>query len=245
MSRQIPWARVSAEGIVIIASILLAFGIDAWWARSSAQAEARVELVRVQGELTADRERIARSVQGRADIAAAAFEITTLIEADGQTPVSVPDALLVRVISVGTFETRTPALDGLLRAGRISLIEDVGVRGAIANWERAVRNASELDLRARRLTDDQLVPALWNRGDVGHILRSEVAGLRTPPNVLERLLAGLRVDSTASTWIAPDVRLSAAMSQRFQTAARASGALNVLLQSTDALLEAISATQGR
>ena len=31
MSRQMPWARVLLEGLVIVGSILLAFGVDAWW----------------------------------------------------------------------------------------------------------------------------------------------------------------------------------------------------------------------
>ena len=30
-TRQIPWLRVCVEGVVIVGSILLAFGIDAWW----------------------------------------------------------------------------------------------------------------------------------------------------------------------------------------------------------------------
>ena len=29
--KQIPWARILLEGVVIVGSILLAFGIDAWW----------------------------------------------------------------------------------------------------------------------------------------------------------------------------------------------------------------------
>ena len=31
LSCQIPWLRVFVEGVVIVGSILLAFGIDAWW----------------------------------------------------------------------------------------------------------------------------------------------------------------------------------------------------------------------
>ena len=31
--RSIPWSRVIVEGVVIVVSILLAFGIDAWWSR--------------------------------------------------------------------------------------------------------------------------------------------------------------------------------------------------------------------
>ena len=31
LTRQIPWLRVFVEGVVIVGSILLAFGIEAWW----------------------------------------------------------------------------------------------------------------------------------------------------------------------------------------------------------------------
>ena len=31
LTRQIPWLRVFVEGVVSVGSILLAFGIDAWW----------------------------------------------------------------------------------------------------------------------------------------------------------------------------------------------------------------------
>ena len=31
MTRQIPWLRAFVEGVVIVGSILLAFGIDACW----------------------------------------------------------------------------------------------------------------------------------------------------------------------------------------------------------------------
>ncbi len=30
-TRQIPWLRVFVEGVVIVGSILLAFGLQAWW----------------------------------------------------------------------------------------------------------------------------------------------------------------------------------------------------------------------
>ncbi len=43
MTPQIPWLRVFVEGVVIVASIRLAFGIVAWWAGL----EQRVTLVSV------------------------------------------------------------------------------------------------------------------------------------------------------------------------------------------------------
>ena len=49
--REIPWLRIGAESVAIVASILVAFGIDAWWeGRQSQRAEVR-QLVRVAEEL--------------------------------------------------------------------------------------------------------------------------------------------------------------------------------------------------
>ncbi len=48
MSRQVPWLRVLVEGVVIVGSILLAFGIDAWWkGREERRAERLLALLEV------------------------------------------------------------------------------------------------------------------------------------------------------------------------------------------------------
>jgi hypothetical protein len=39
--RPIPWPRVLVEGAVIVASILLAFGIEAWWNGAQERLEER------------------------------------------------------------------------------------------------------------------------------------------------------------------------------------------------------------
>ncbi len=38
-THDIPWKRISAEGIAIVVGILLAFGIQAWWESRQNQAE--------------------------------------------------------------------------------------------------------------------------------------------------------------------------------------------------------------
>ena len=42
----------------------------------------------------------------------------------------------------------------------------------LAGWERAIVNVSESEADTRRLVYDQLIPALIERGDVGHVLRN-------------------------------------------------------------------------
>ncbi len=54
MNRQVPWLRVFVEGVVIVASILMAFGIERWWdGRQEADAEADY-LQRVSADLDAN-----------------------------------------------------------------------------------------------------------------------------------------------------------------------------------------------
>ena len=47
----IPWLRVFVEGVVIVGSILLAFGIDAWWEGRQERAEEQQLLTNLQQEL--------------------------------------------------------------------------------------------------------------------------------------------------------------------------------------------------
>jgi hypothetical protein len=46
VSRQIPWLRVFVEGVVIVGSILLAFGIDAWWEERQEGVEELLKVLR-------------------------------------------------------------------------------------------------------------------------------------------------------------------------------------------------------
>ena len=52
MSKQIPWLRVFVEGAVIVASILLAFALDAWWDRRGERVWERAQLEALHGEFT-------------------------------------------------------------------------------------------------------------------------------------------------------------------------------------------------
>ena len=50
MKAQIPWLRVFVEGVVIVASILLAFGLQAWWEGVQEREEERATLERLAAE---------------------------------------------------------------------------------------------------------------------------------------------------------------------------------------------------
>ena len=79
-SRQpIPWLRIGAEGVAIVVSILLAFGIQAWW---EARADRVLELHLLQGfevELSRDTSDIRFAMNAARGRAAGADELLRLI----------------------------------------------------------------------------------------------------------------------------------------------------------------------
>jgi hypothetical protein len=59
LTRNIPWPRILAEGVIIVVSILLAFWIDAWWASRQVQASEKVVLQTLLDDLVEKRQLLA------------------------------------------------------------------------------------------------------------------------------------------------------------------------------------------
>ena len=51
ITREIPWLRILAEGVAIAVSILLAFGIEAWWSNRQVQQNVQDNLIALREEL--------------------------------------------------------------------------------------------------------------------------------------------------------------------------------------------------
>ena len=179
MSERIPWGRVLVEGVVIVGSILMAFGIEAWWADRGEKTAEQAALVRIHDELVADRSRLEFGATSQALRVAASLAVIELIDDldGGAGVIDVPDSLLVRMVQTPTFEPRTPVLDGLRESGRIEVIRSAEVRAALSAFERALVNLSEAQADGRRIAYDQLIPAMSERGDVGHVLRNTIRSI--------------------------------------------------------------------
>ena len=63
--RNLPWVRITAEGIAIIVSILIAFAIDAWWDERKEEQEAHRALTAIKAELHENIELIDRELAYR------------------------------------------------------------------------------------------------------------------------------------------------------------------------------------
>jgi hypothetical protein len=235
MSAESARRRIGVEAVVIIASILVAFAIDAAWAKYLERQEEATDLARVVVELEAERERL-RSFEGFHALASSAAEaLVEVIDGVGgsTSTVAVSDTLLLNLFRAPTFEVAAPTAEALVRSGRIFIVSDARVRRAMAAWDRSLRHAQELEVRARRLADDQLLPALAVRGPVGHVVQSLRLGGRARSDI----------DSSASTTIRVDEELAVLLSHRIATAGIAEGALRSARMAVDSVLVAIRASE--
>jgi hypothetical protein len=157
------------EGVVIVSSILLAFGIDAWWETLGQRDDARSAVVALTADFGASRESLDSFRRSQERTIAAIDSVSDLLR--GRTGrVEVPAALLAWVVRTPSFSPPSGALDALLSSGRLALLEDPELERALAAWPaRASRLAARADLALGFVTD-QLLPVLSRHTDIEPVL---------------------------------------------------------------------------
>ena len=143
LAREIPWTRIFAEAAAIVVSILLAFGIQAWWDNLQERQEEQVLLSGLLVDLQDDSTDYAEAVaeQGRRVLAAdlllylagdpaASEEGAAAAKAVGMTPGEAFDQL-----GRGPrLETVRVSYDQITAAGISEVIEDPELRQRIARY---------------------------------------------------------------------------------------------------------------
>jgi hypothetical protein len=135
-TQEIPWKRIAVEATAIVASILLAFAIDAWWeGRRDRQVEQSVLsslLEEFRGiEKRLDHER--RTQQGILD--ATQRLLHTALESDAKLERGSIDRNLADIgFASDATEWNTAILDGLIAGGDISLVSNTDLRTVLATW---------------------------------------------------------------------------------------------------------------
>lgn len=173
-TQSIEWKRTFVEALAIVGSILLAFAVDAWWEERQDRAEEAELLSRLMAEFSRNIERMDQEYW-RLGPKAAVELYSSIDSALGRQEVSVdiPALTLRRAVWAPNVEANTPILDGVIRSGRLELIENEQILSELSTWERLLRDYYELSQRTRRNLDDHFIPALALRADVGPVLAHE------------------------------------------------------------------------
>jgi hypothetical protein len=133
--RKLPWLRISAEGIAIVVSILLAFWIQAWWENRQGRVELHEILHAILGDLKSSRKVIEGS---RNQLSAQQDAIVKLLEIATNESSSPDEAQIDGLLrDVNWFVQPSPvtaaSLDMIISTGMLASIEDDELRTAIAD----------------------------------------------------------------------------------------------------------------
>lgn len=137
MRPQIPWPRIFAEGVAIIVSILLAFGIQAWWEGRQDRMEEEQLLAALSVEFAANREQLETN---RASHVARQEAAAAILEAAAAPEITISrdsvDHLISDIMWYGTDGWVTGTMDALLSSGDLALIGNRSLQFSLTAWPR-------------------------------------------------------------------------------------------------------------
>lgn len=163
-SRSIPWFRVAVEGLVIVASVLIALGADAWWeGQQQLQAE-QLTLLGLQADLEATLGAIAVDKRENEQVANAAERLISLGGSERLT-ISAPrmDTLLAQVLPGEDFAPVDATLSALLSSEGLSVISNPDLRALLAQWPSALARVRRTEAQEQTLLFNRFLPYLHER----------------------------------------------------------------------------------
>jgi hypothetical protein len=145
--------------MVIVASILVAFALDASWANYQDSKVERRVLVELQAEFGSAKARIESSIVELESVIGASLE---LAESLGKSTTALsPDTtidIVNRILILNTLEVPSSVLDSIIASGQVRFISNSELRDALANWPSFVSDVRENHEWHRVETDEYLVP---------------------------------------------------------------------------------------
>ncbi len=153
---------LAIESLAVIASILIAFGLDAWWGSRSALDELRAELLNVARELSANRGEFEdRRDQHRRAQAGIDQLLAALAASNGASRVAVSDSVLMQAfIFVPTSDPSTGALDALIASGGLGALSNADLKRDLAGLRNSYDDLHEVEMMARSLAYDRVLPLI-------------------------------------------------------------------------------------
>ncbi len=145
-SSEIHWKRISAEAAAIVASILLAFAIDALWQQHRDEEREQELLQALLDDFTSTKEEI---LDWKNFHIAVESSTKTLLKLAISNDASLAEDELRKLISdVNWFDAKshfvTGALNSLINGGELSRIRDDTLRRLLADWPSQIESAEAM-----------------------------------------------------------------------------------------------------
>jgi len=171
--RTMTFRRVIIEVFTIVASILLAFSIDAWWGDRESHKELELELTNVKSELEENRRRVALEISLLERITSAGKSlIGTMTANKDAATITVPDSLAwLTTVWSPTLDASFGAVDALVSSGRLAEVEVPALRSGLAGIRARFEDAQEEEQNARMVQYTLFFPLLIDKVDLHALYR--------------------------------------------------------------------------
>lgn len=160
------WRRLLAEGFVIVASILLAFGIDAWWDSKNERDQATALAAALVRDFETTRQRFDEARQ-RYEIVLNSMEQILVLAENGPVPEAQwarVDTILSRVFySMNTFDPPMGAVETILSSGRLDLFHDENLLAELTRWTSDVADLKTIEQAGSQHFFEHVYPVLAER----------------------------------------------------------------------------------
>lgn len=159
------------EGVLIVASILVAFSIDAWWAERQDRLQEVQILTALRTEFELNVGRLPAYInQHNTSADAATALIRRLRGAAGGEKVVVKYSDLYNVLDHVSFDAQNGTLNAVLQSGDLRLIGNAEIRSRIAGWPATLQDATENEVLLRTIWGPRMGDVLGREVDLSPIV---------------------------------------------------------------------------
>jgi len=173
---KINWTRFVVEGSVIVVSILLAFAIDAWWETHRDRQEQQRILMGLKEELESNIDRIEVELSYRN----AVIESIQTIVGASIGKIKLEQRQIDRLVGDVTWWTNVEysrgVVDGLVRGGRLEIIENKDLRDVISALPNRYDVIRESERNDQMTTSTVVVPYLNRNASLTQIANTMASG---------------------------------------------------------------------
>ena len=190
--------RIFGEGIAIVVSILIAFGIDAWWEARQERELELAELANLRADFDFNLEEADRFAAWHSMTAESARRLLTLSRADSldPNPLAMDSLILNTLILPGSYNPRQGALAALLASGGVGRLRDPELRLRLGSWSGTLEDLTEDELSLWRDSQERWTPAVQERIPMDHLYALDHGQVtRAPPPDYRPILGDLVLEN--------------------------------------------------
>lgn len=201
------------ETVVVVASILIAFSLDAWWDSAVERRQEDELLVNLLDEFRGNEPQLALRISNHERLSSGSGALAGMLQRAGPELVTVPDSLLITLLITPTFDPTLGTLEEAQNSGRTSLIQNAELRRLLSSWSGQARDVREEEQLSLQLVQREFYPSLGRLVVLADLMAEGGSWVEGTPS--ERLRSG----STAVPASPPLINFAAQRAQRSRRAA--------------------------